>query len=392
MPSRRNLLAILFAAALAVPIAGAGAQDPKPTPCNGILIKDGKGDQDVAPVGGGGADLPHSSVGPDNIDVRGLFFNLAPGADGKPVLTANIQIENLTKDVPPEAREGQVRYLVDFATQGDITSVTAILTSSGFRFIATKPGPTPLAATNTEVETKGKAFEGKDGVLQIEIPESSGIKDGTEMTGVITRVSLGGPTVIFVSDQAPDGGTADAVSFKMKACPAAPSAPAGGGDSGSGGGSTPPPSGGSGGGGGGGSQPPPQQQPQAGQPGPNSLPVAGPLQVSVAVDKGKRATARKRGLRARVRCSVQCKATAVASIDKRTARKLKLGKKAMKIGSGKATIVQPGRIPFFIKMTKKAKKALGRKGVKKFGVQVAFKVTDLQGKQPKKATKKSTLR
>ena len=398
MPLPQKLLALAAFAALAVPMATAGAQDVKPTPCTGILIKDGAGDQRSAPVGGGDAGLGYGGVGPDNIDIRGLFFNFEPGADGKPVLKANIQIQNLTKQVPAEAREGQVRYLVDFALQGDVTSVTAILDANGFRFVASKATTVGPLNVFMDAETKGKAFEGKDGVLQIEIPESSGIKEGTEMVGVITRVSLGSQTVIFVSDQAPDGGTADAVTFKVKACPPPAPAPAPAPDGGgtTDGGTT---GGGSTGGGstGGGSTPPPSQsgppaQPPAGQPGANSLPVAGPLTVDVAVDKGKRSTARKRGLRARVRCSVQCKATAVASIDKKTARKLKLGRKALKIATGRGTIVQPGRVPFFLKLTAKAKKALARKGVKKFSLKVAFVVTDLNGKQVKKATKKSTLR
>jgi hypothetical protein len=125
---------------------------------------------------------------------------------------------------------------------------------------------------------------------------------------------------------------------------------------------------------------------------PGALPVSGPLAISVAVDKGKRSTARKRGLRARLRCSVQCSVTATATIDKRTARKLKLGKKAFKFGTGKATITKPGRIPFYVKLNKKAKKALSRKGVEKFPVTVALRVTDAKGGQAKSAKKKITLR
>ena len=388
MAVSRKLLAFSAFAALVVPIAGADAQDPKPTPCNGLLLKDAKGDQDMAPVGGGGAGSPIASPGPDNIDVRGLFFNLAPGADGKPVLTANIQIENLTKDIPAEAHEGEIRYLVNFGLQNGITSVSAILTDSGFRYVAQEavdlPDPGGEVAT-AEIETKGAAFEGPEGVIQIEIPEAAGFTDGSEMTGVITRVSLGNRLTLFVSDQAPDGGTADAVTFTVKSCPPPPSS-GGGGETPAAPGPSPQPAPSGGGSG------QPAQQPQAGQPGPGLLPAFGPLTADVAVDKGKRSTARKRGLRARVRCSVQCKVAAVATIDKRTARKLKLGKKAVKIGTGKGDVVKPGRIPFFIKLTPKAKKALGRKGVKKFPLKVSFQITDAQGKQLKKITKKSTLR
>ena len=147
--------------------------------------------------------------------------------------------------------------------------------------------------------------------------------------------------------------------------------------------------------------PPPSQQPpsqqsqsqQQGQLAPGTpLPATGTLTVDAAVDKGKRKTALKRGLRGRVRCSVQCKVTAVASIDKKVARKLRLGKKALKIATGRATITKAGRIPFYMKLSKKAKRALKRKGVRKFALKVAFTVTDSQGKQIKKVTRKITLR
>ena len=122
------------------------------------------------------------------------------------------------------------------------------------------------------------------------------------------------------------------------------------------------------------------------------LPASGPLTVQVAADKGKRSTARSRGLRVRVRCSVQCVATAVARVDKKTARKLKLGKKAVTIALGRAQITKPGRIPFFAKLSKKAKKAVGRKKVAKFPVQIQVVVTDLQGGQLKRVSKRVTLR
>jgi hypothetical protein len=125
---------------------------------------------------------------------------------------------------------------------------------------------------------------------------------------------------------------------------------------------------------------------------PQTLPATGKLTITYAADKGKRATARKRGIRVRLRCSVQCKSTAVAKVSKKVARALKLGKKAMTIGRAKATITRPGRIPFFVKLSKKVKKALARKHVKKFKVKVAIAVTDTAGKQLKRSTKGITLR
>lgn len=97
-------------------------------------------------------------------------------------------------------------------------------------------------------------------------------------------------------------------------------------------------------------------------------------------------------MRVRVRCTVQCKASVVAKIDKRTARKLRLGRKAIRIASGRSTILKPGRQAFSIKLTSKAKKALKRKRMKRIPVRVSFKVTDLNGKQAYSKTKKATLR
>jgi hypothetical protein len=125
---------------------------------------------------------------------------------------------------------------------------------------------------------------------------------------------------------------------------------------------------------------------------PGTLPVAGTLKISFAADKGKRKTARTRGMRIRVSCTVQCKTTATVKIDKKVAKALGLGKKAMTIGTAKASIVKPGRIPFFVKLSKKAKKALGKKKVKKFKLKVAIVVTDNSGKQLKRGTKTVTLR
>jgi hypothetical protein len=125
---------------------------------------------------------------------------------------------------------------------------------------------------------------------------------------------------------------------------------------------------------------------------PQTLPSSGPLTISFAADKGKRSTARTRGLRVRVRCSVQCKATATAKVDKKVAKALRLGKKALTIGKAKASITRPGRIPFFIKLNAKTKRALARKGIKKFKVKLAIAVTDSSGKQLKRGTKTITLR
>lgn len=130
------------------------------------------------------------------------------------------------------------------------------------------------------------------------------------------------------------------------------------------------------------------------QPAPGTLPASGSLTADAAVDKGKRSTARTRGLRARLRCTVICRVKAVASIDAKTARKLGLGRKATMIAVGTARIDRPGRIPFQVMPSAKAKKALAKKvrGLKRITVTVVFSVTDDQGGQLKRVTRRITLR
>ena len=129
-------------------------------------------------------------------------------------------------------------------------------------------------------------------------------------------------------------------------------------------------------------------------PEPGKLPASGPLTADAAVDKGKRSSARTKGIRTRVRCSVICKAKSVASVDGKTAKKLGLGSKATIIAAGEARIDKPGRIPYFAKPTPKAKKALAKKvkGLKRINVTVVIQVTDDQGGQLKRFTQRITLR
>jgi len=310
------------------------------------------------------------------------------------VLTGHIQVTNLSKNVPAEAApEGAATWDVDFNTTNGVSYLRARSDGDAVTFTYRKVESIGgQVNVNTEVATTGKFTEGPDGVVSIDWPADIPITPGTKLEGVVGETSAANPlyysTAYFLMDLAPDE---DGKTYTVTECPpqaattttettTTPTTPQ--------------------------QQQPPQQQPQQpqqpgqqpgqqqqGSPAPGQpLPATGTLTVDVAADKGKRKTARKRGLRARVRCSVQCKVRATAKIDKRTARKLKLGRKAMTIGKGKASITKAGRIPFYVKLTKKAKRALKRKGVKKFALKVAFQVSDNEGKQVKKITRKSTLR
>jgi hypothetical protein len=380
-------LAVLLAslALLAVSTAFAAAGDPAPTPCNGMFVKDPAGDQIIGPVTGGFplGGTPATSKGPDNLDIKGLFFNTVNG-----VTTANIQITNLDQSVPMEFLQGKFSYIVDFDDVGDIAWVRAEVSADAVTYHMVKRQTVGVVGANIGNEDiTGKFFPGPDGIVQIDLPPAT-FKPGLKLANVYAYTSQrtnDNFQVGYINDSAPDTGATAAKNYTITECPAPGAAgalpvatP------------TPAPGGGSGGGGGGQTSPAPGSSQPA--PPPGTLPASGLLTADVAADKGKRKTAAKRGLRVRVRCSVQCTAGAVATIDKKTARKLKLGKKAMTIGTGKATITKAGRIPFYVKLNKKAKKALKRKGVKKFALKVAFAVTDREGNQLKKVTKKSTLR
>src|SRR4051794_36244456 len=110
----RNLFPYVVAGALgAATLLGgsakaADAPSSPPVPCNGVMYKDAAGDQRIAPIGGSDADAGYGTTGPANLDLREFFWNYAAGADGKKVLTANFVLDDLTTDVPAEARAGEL--------------------------------------------------------------------------------------------------------------------------------------------------------------------------------------------------------------------------------------------------------------------------------------------
>ena len=386
-------LALLAGASLAaLPVAFAGAQDPVPQPCGSDVFQtDPKGDQVIGPVLGGPPLI--ADPGPDNMDIRRVFFTTR---DGK--TSANIQITKLDKTVPETISTPQFSWYIYFdPTEEGYEGIRAETDGTAVKFTAVKRAVVGVLITRSEEAITGKLFEGPDGVVQIDLPAALA-KPGRTLEGVyaaVTTRSASNNYSGYINDEAPDGADLDGSTKKL----VVPAECTGGGDQTTTTTETTetgPPTG---------APPAPAQQPQQLQqqpqpqptqtspPAPGQpLPATGKLKVDVAIDKGKRKTARKRGLRGRIRCSVQCKVKATATISKKVARKLKLGRKTFKIGKGKASIKKAGRIKFYVKLNKKAKRALKRKGVKKFALKVSFRITDNQGKQLKKVTKKSTLR
>lgn len=119
---------------------------------------------------------------------------------------------------------------------------------------------------------------------------------------------------------------------------------------------------------------------------------SGPLRASAAAASAERATARRRGLRVGVRCSVQCTSAAVATVDRSVARRLGLGERSVRIARGTRAITRAGRLPVLLELSPRTKTALARGDVKRFAVKVGVTVTDRHGGQLKRMTRTITLR
>jgi hypothetical protein len=139
--------------------------------------------------------------------------------------------------------------------------------------------------------------------------------------------------------------------------------------------------------------PPPDQIPQdQQQQQQQQLPPADKHAPSLTAAPGrtKLATLLKKGLPVTVYCSEACVAEARIEVDAKTAKKLKLGKKAVAIGSGKSTLPGVGSGKVTVKLTAKAKKALKR--TRSLKVKVVTSARDLAGNPSKPVTKTVALK
>lgn len=190
-PLRPLAVALGLATALLVAgPSGAGAVDAAlPAPCAGMHLTDPTGDLDYDANGsapGGAAD------GQPNMDVKGLFFNYRPDKDGNKVLTANIQIANLDKTIPPDAdtgASGGIWYYVIWAS-GDETRYVRAANQSGdeITYAYGTIGPNlpeigNVGAYTEEGDTAGALFEGADGIVQIDVPADFNGTPGETLTG-----------------------------------------------------------------------------------------------------------------------------------------------------------------------------------------------------------------
>lgn len=217
-----KLLTLLFAGlALAViPVARAGAADPLPVPCDGVLATDASGDQEIGPLIGGPPGGPTNTTAPDNMDITQVFLNTRNG-----VTTANIQVKNLSKDVPAEIRSGHFSYVLDFATNEGYSFVRAETDGEEVTFhaaVVQSAGPVSSANPLAEEDLKGRFLEGPDGIVEIELPAALS-KPGLKLESVYAYVSMRSDDenyTGYINDQAPDDGATSAKSYTVTECPA----------------------------------------------------------------------------------------------------------------------------------------------------------------------------
>ncbi|HEY2983151.1 MAG TPA: hypothetical protein VGJ38_03285, partial [Jatrophihabitantaceae bacterium] len=166
----------------------------------------------------------------ENTDLTGVFMNYRPDKDGKPVLTANLQIASLDKTLPPPSdSQGGLWYYVVYNVDGTVWFVRAALPPSGGDPEYAYGTIDATGVYTTVGTTTGAFFEGADGVVQIDVPAEAGGTPGTLLGGVVGTVDYiqGVDDVVGLNnhvDTAPD--QADVIdpngeSYTVADCPVA---------------------------------------------------------------------------------------------------------------------------------------------------------------------------
>jgi hypothetical protein len=220
-PLRRTVLLATVAAAGYGLVASFAAparavDDTKPTPtCAGTQITDPPGDAVRNFTG-----TPLDPAGPSNMDITGVFFKDEAGE-----VTANIQISNLSTDVPAGSSAvswyavwtvGSTIYFVDATSDGTTTTFEQGTYDDS------------LNTYNPAGPTKGKLFTGEQGVVQIVIPAAAKGSEGqtlkTPYAYAYENISVPGVISGLVDDdRAPDQGNGK--SYEVAECAAEAPAP-----------------------------------------------------------------------------------------------------------------------------------------------------------------------
>ena len=235
---KRLLPFLLVFGAIAPPASAVDATAP--APCNGYHLEDEAGDQ-MMKMGGVFGIQGQPQKGPDNSDIQKVFFNYRAGKDGKKVLTANIQVAKLDKTVPPrQYSSGGIAWYVFYSYKGETRFVRAHnQTGSGVTYGVGTVDP-DTGVYFTDEDTQGAFFEGPNGIIQIDVPESAGGKPGETLGGTLGSADgfTGGPDdqsgFNNTIDQTPNDGNSLELTgpeYVVTECPAAapassPGAPA----------------------------------------------------------------------------------------------------------------------------------------------------------------------
>ena len=332
------LAGLLAAAALAVAPAGAQEAKPVPTSCAGVTFTDPAGDQELQLAGPTGPiKLGHKP--PENTDLLSGFFRYVPDANGNNVLTANLVVSNLDTKVDPGSSGGTWYF---YFKVGDATrSVSANLDTAGnWTYVYGTLGGSSGPGNNTDGDTTGKVYPGKEGVISIVVPVNAMGLANKSLTSPYgsSRVAYrtaAGPGLVPTADDGPD--TRAGKTFRVTPCaedgtPTPTGTGDTGGDAGGGGGGDT--GGGSGGGGGGTGTNPPSS--------------GGAAALDLKVTAGKLSAKKIKRKRA-----IAFKVTAGERISD-LAASLKRGGKT--VGTGKLASVGPGKGTLKVKIAKAAAK------------------------------------
>jgi len=217
-PLRRVLaLALSLATAFALASPALALDDTKPAPtCAGAAFTDKAGDQ-VRGFTGTPAD---PSVGP-NLDIIGGFFKDEAGE-----VTANLQISNLTNDIPSGA--DAISWYMVYTAGGADYFVDATVTSGAQPVFGYGTYDSSLGNFTSVGTTKGKLFAGDHGVIQIVVPAAAkGVEGQTIKTPyAVAYENISIPAVgslLNQDDRAPDTGTGK--SYDVAQCAAGSTAP-----------------------------------------------------------------------------------------------------------------------------------------------------------------------
>jgi hypothetical protein len=226
-PLRRALLlalsvAGLYAFAASLATTARALDDTKPTPtCAGVDFTDPAGDAviDVSPISGVGIPLLPA---PDNMDITGGFFKYDADASGSASLTANIEVANLTTEVPSGATG--VRWYYFWNSGDQLYFVTAGIDATGAESYTYGHLEQIL---QDDGETRGKMFPGEKGIIQIAVPQSgTGAQDGKRLTSpyASSRAEFNLVAVAFIPTADDGPNSQSGKSYTVAQCPGAASA------------------------------------------------------------------------------------------------------------------------------------------------------------------------